>query len=272
MDFTDNYTHKNVQVLYFSKNLPTKEMERQIRSSNMYCDCEESTPCNENPNCNCAKGSGTQYRFDNIHDLQSYQISCTNFKRPTYECNEQCACVNRLCGNKLVQCGPRSDLTVHLCDNPIKGDGLFTDKAIEKHKFVCEYAGELISEKEASMRYKINAQQKRMNYIFCIDEFFGDRNVKTFIDPTFYGNIGRYINHSCEPNCFMVITRISSNLPVLAIYTQRDIKAGEELCYDYGIVDRSDVLDENGQKLDRTKCLCDSENCRGFLPYDTRIM
>ncbi|XP_030755592.1 probable histone-lysine N-methyltransferase set-23 [Sitophilus oryzae] len=268
MDCVDEYSHSSPQVIYFSKSIPTKEVEKKIEYSNVFCQCVGS--CDQNANCACMKQSGTRYSYTDRTELENYVLIYKNINRPTYECNEQCQCKNTLCGNKLIQCGPRTGLIVKICDDSRKGLGVFTEKLVKCGNFICEYAGEIISEVEASMRFKINARVQRMNYIFCVDEYFGDKNIKTFIDPTFYGNIGRYLNHSCDPNCSMVITRINDNIPVVALFACRDIIEGEELSYDYGITDLSSEIED--PETSRTKCLCGSVNCKGFLPYDTRIM
>jgi len=59
--------------------------------------------------------------------------------------------------------------------------------------------------------------------------------------------IARYIAHSCDPNC-----GIQNQFDIVA---KRDIKAGEELKWDYGMSEDSDFL---------MKCLCGSQAlCRG---------
>ncbi|XP_066145114.1 probable histone-lysine N-methyltransferase set-23 [Euwallacea fornicatus] len=266
MDCTDNYFHLIPQIMYFPRSIPTKEVEKSIISSPVFCNCDGTALCYQNKNCNCTKTSGSTYLFSNIKDLESYKLTYENENKPTYECNEQCRCSNHLCGNKLVQCGPRTGLEVKQC-NENKGFGLFTGKPIKNGNFVCEYAGEIISAKEASSRFQINTELKRMNYIFCINEYFGENNLRTFIDPTFYGNIGRYVNHSCEPNCVMISVRVNDNIPVLALFASKDIAIGQELSYNYGMTEMSE-----NRKLDKTKCLCGSTKCTGFLPCDFRIV
>ena len=49
------------------------------------------------------------------------------------------------------------------------------------------------------------------------------------IDPTHKGNLARFINHSCDPNCVTDIVR--GKIWINAI---KNIKKGEELTYDYG--------------------------------------
>lgn len=41
------------------------------------------------------------------------------------------------------------------------------------------------------------------------------RLLQTFIDPSRKGNIGRYLNHSCEPNCHILSVRVDGPVPKL---------------------------------------------------------
>ena len=60
---------------------------------------------------------------------------------------------------------------------------------------------------------------------------------------------GDHINHSCEPNA-----GIAGQVILVAL---RDIRAGEEVCYDYAMTDTSDY--------DEFPCACGSAICRGFV-------
>lgn len=44
--------------------------------------------------------------------------------------------------------------------------------------------------------------------------------------------VGRFVNHSCEPNCEMQKWSVNG-LFRMALFALRDIEAGEELTYDY---------------------------------------
>ena len=46
------------------------------------------------------------------------------------------------------------------------------------------------------------------------------------------GALGRFINHSCEPNCETQKWIVCGELAI-GLFTVRDIKAGEELTFDY---------------------------------------
>ncbi|MGE0828560.1 MAG: SET domain-containing protein [Hyphomonadaceae bacterium] len=94
------------------------------------------------------------------------------------------------------------------------GLGLVANEAIPKGACVIEYWGRQITKEEENT--------SRSKYLFAISD-------KKTIDGQDRKNIARYINHSCRPNCEPEIYR--GRVFILA---KRSIKAGEELCYDYG--------------------------------------
>lgn len=94
------------------------------------------------------------------------------------------------------------------------GLGLFAVEDIPKGKFVIEYFGRELSEAE---QYTSNSK-----YLFEITK-------KRTIDGTIRENTARYINHSCRPNCEVEIKKGR-----VLVFSKKNIKAGEELNYDYG--------------------------------------
>ena len=129
-----------------------------------------------------------------------------------------------------------------------------------KGSFVCEYAGEIISAETAKKRSK----KDKMNYILYVVENFHREKKRIFaIDPTSIGNIGRYINHSCDPNLSKKLVYVDEMYPRVALMAKTDIRPGTELTFDYGSIENRNSLSENGG----TKCLCGSKNCQGFLPF-----
>ena len=170
-----------------------------------------------------------------------------------------CQCEEN-CDNRVVQNGPISDLVVH--DFGSKGLGLICRKPITKGSFVCEYAGELISVRMAKKRSKTD----KMNYIlYVVENFHKDKKRIFAIDPTSIGNVGRYINHSCDPNLSKHLVRVDTVDPRVALMAKNDIDPGAELTFDYGCYD-NDILSTE-KTHPRTKCLCRSKNCRGALPF-----
>lgn len=266
MEFVDDYVHPpNSGLLYFYQNVPTREAEKQYEYNIEGCKCQSECKIKM---CPCISRSGTSYLYEEAKDIQEYIIKEHNVTKPTYECNSNCDCKHIFCGNRLVQYGPRKNLKIKQCDNELKGLGLFTSKTIKKGNFICEYAGEIITDIEAIQRFKQYKEEgKGVNYIFCIKETFGDKTKKTFIDPTKYGNIGRYINHSCDPNCNLFVIRTDSTIPILGIFANRDITENSEITYDYG----ENSVNFDLPKPQLKKCLCDNDRCRKYLPFDSSL-
>src|SRR5438874_10757750 len=94
------------------------------------------------------------------------------------------------------------------------GLGLFATKPIPKGKRIIEYTGPLVSNDEV--------EKSNGKYFFGV-------NKKWSIDGSGRDNIARYANHSCVPNAEAIITRDR-----VWIWSKKNIKAGEEIVYDYG--------------------------------------
>jgi SET domain-containing protein len=94
------------------------------------------------------------------------------------------------------------------------GLGLFAKKDIPKGASI-EYVGEVLP---ASVADALRSPR----YLFEV-------NKKWTINGATRENLARYINHSCAPNC-------ESDVKGKRVFitTLRMIRAGEELCYDYG--------------------------------------
>ena len=97
---------------------------------------------------------------------------------------------------------------------------MYATHAIEEDTRIVSYKGELISQAEAWRREQRYLRRGRI-WLFTIN----DRWAR---DAAVGGNIARYINHACDPNCYTDI--VGRTIWILAA---RRIKAGEELTYDY---------------------------------------
>jgi euchromatic histone-lysine N-methyltransferase len=78
------------------------------------------------------------------------------------------------------------------------------------------------------------------------------------IDARRYGNIARFINHSCEPNLIPVKVYVDHQdlkFPRIAFFAVRDIEANEELAFDYG--DKFWII-----KYKSFTCSCQSPKCK----------
>ncbi|XP_072203264.1 histone-lysine N-methyltransferase SETMAR [Excalfactoria chinensis] len=190
---------------------------------------------------------------------------------PLFECNSMCRC-GEGCENRVVQRGLQVRLEVFKTAK--KGWGVRALEAITKGRFVCEYAGEVLGFAEARRRILSQTAQDP-NYIIAVREHLHSGQVmETFVDPTYIGNVGRFLNHSCEPNLVMVPVRVDSMVPRLALFAAIDIAAGEELCYDYSGRFRNLTLTEGEQQASeegnvlRKPCFCGAQTCAAFLPWD----
>lgn len=78
-------------------------------------------------------------------------------------------------------------------------------------------------------------------------------DVDCVIDASDAGNVSRYINHSCDPNCELQRWQVGSEIRI-GIFAKRLIPAGEEITYDYKLSAKSAF-----------KCNCGTPSCRGTL-------
>ncbi|KAJ3786070.1 hypothetical protein GGU10DRAFT_267972 [Lentinula aff. detonsa] len=132
--------------------------------------------------------------------------------------------------------------------SPIHDWGLYAMERISRGEMVIEYVGEVIRAQVAEKREKAYERQGiGSSYLFRIDE-------DLVVDATKKGNLGRLINHSCDPNCTAKIITISGEKKIV-IYAKQDIELGDEITYDYHFPFEQDKI----------PCLCGSAKCRGFL-------
>jgi len=132
----------------------------------------------------------------------------------------------------------------------IQGLGAFAAARIAKGTRIIEYTGERITPAEADRRYNDDASEHPHVLLFSVDS-------KTVIDAAVGGNEARFINHSCEPNCAAVTDKRRIFIEAL-----RDIRAGEELLYDYNLTRESDDDEALEQ---RYVCRCGAPSCRGTM-------
>ena len=78
--------------------------------------------------------------------------------------------------------------------SPLHGYGVFAAEPINKNRRIIDYAGELIRNADSA------AREARYLEEGCIWVFRVNRRWSR--DAAFGGNIARFINHSCTPNCW----------------------------------------------------------------------
>lgn len=253
--FKDDYEHVSENVEYILENiLQDDDHSEEFEALQEKFHCTLLTSCECEKCCDkCAHGEN--YKLESDRLVLKEGRRCADL---IYECNESCKC--KTCFNKLVQYGPREDLRI--VSSAAKGFGLVATSQISKGSFICEYVGELLTRSEALRRDGENQINDKMNFIFCLNEISSSNGsaTQTFVDPSLKGNIGRYINHSCEANCDIISARVDSVIPKIAIFANRDIQPLTEISFNYG----SDGREAKGET--RKKCFCKSINCRLYLP------
>jgi len=230
-----------LDYVYVKHNVTTTSVpvDRNI-STLQHCKCSDN--CSTEETCNCSDLSVKSW-----YDLQGRLKEGFDFREPPmiFECNDMCRCNVSSCHNRVIQHGISVRLQVFRAFG--MGWGVRPLAPIPKGTFVCEYVGELISDSEAETRED--------SYLFDLDNKDGD----TFcIDANNYGNIARFINHSCTPNLTPVKVFASHQdlrFPHIALFANRDIKKGEELGFDYG--EKFWVI-----KHKFFTCHCASDRCR----------
>ncbi|MCO5564344.1 hypothetical protein L7F22_018004 [Adiantum nelumboides] len=176
-----------------------------------------------------------------------------------YECNSICHC-HESCHNRVLQKGVQVKLEVYKTRH--KGWAVRAAQHIPRGTFVCEYIGEVLDDCEANKRGE-RYDKEGCSYLYDIDAHIdiGRRGrPKPFvIDATKYGNVARFINHSCSPNLVnyqVLVESMDCQLAHIGLYATRDINTGEELAYDY----RYKLLPGKG-----CPCHCGASECRGRL-------
>lgn len=139
----------------------------------------------------------------------------------------------------------------------IHGNGVFAAADIPAGTRLVEYKGLRRTHDEADALYG-DSLDTGHTFLFTLnDDYLIDANVD--------GNVARWINHSCAPNCQAVLEEDPKGDPQrdrVFIESLRDIKAGEELTYNYGI--RLSV--PHTAKLKKQwACRCGATECTGTM-------
>jgi len=170
------------------------------------------------------------------------RIECVDSKA-----GSNCNCSQNKCKNRQFQTPDQKKL--HPVETPGIGWGLEIDEDVSEGDFVIEYMGEVVSAAEARRRQQQSLKSKE-RHVFQMD-VGGDR----IIDARYKGNLARFINHSCDPNCVLHKWNVGG-ITRIGIFALRSIRAGEELSFDYSFQKSTELTFD---------CLCGAANCRGTL-------
>lgn len=144
------------------------------------------------------------------------------------------------CQNVALQRGVTKSVLLGESQIDDCGYGLFTAEDIAQDEFVIEYLGELISHDEGvrreARRGDVFDEKSHSSYLFTLLDYEG-----IWVDAAIYGNLSRYINHASEAdkvgrkrvNIIPQILFVNGDFRI-KFKALRDIKAGEELFFNYG--------------------------------------
>ncbi|GAD97928.1 SET and WW domain protein [Paecilomyces variotii No. 5] len=183
-----------------------------------------------------------------------------------HACGEDSDCINRATKMECVgDCGCGSDCQnqrfqrkeyakVAVIKTDKKGFGLRAEMDLRPHQFIFEYVGEVINEAHFRRRMRQYDEEGIKHF------YFMSLSKGEFVDATKRGNLGRFCNHSCNPNCYVDKWVVGEKLR-MGIFAERHIKEGEELVFNYNV-------DRYG--ADPQPCYCGEPNCTGFIGGKTQ--
>ncbi|KAI1789708.1 hypothetical protein LXA43DRAFT_892413 [Ganoderma leucocontextum] len=143
---------------------------------------------------------------------------------------------------------------IEIVKTEMKGFGLRAAADLPKDTFIYEYVGDVVSNPSFVKRMRQYAEEGIRHFYFMMlqkDEF---------IDATKRGGIGRFANHSCNPNCYVAKWTVGNHVR-MGIFANRPIKKHEELTFNYNV-------DRYGH--DAQPCYCGEPNCVGFIGGKTQ--
>jgi histone-lysine N-methyltransferase SETD2 len=114
---------------------------------------------------------------------------------------------------------------------------------------IYEYVGEVVGEQQFRKRMRQYDEEGIKHF------YFMSLNKGEFVDATKRGNLGRFCNHSCNPNCYVDKWVVGEKLR-MGIFAERAVQAGEELVFNYNV-------DRYG--ADPQPCYCGEPMCTGFI-------
>ncbi|KAF7824801.1 histone-lysine N-methyltransferase, H3 lysine-9 specific SUVH1-like [Senna tora] len=226
-------------------------------------------------NCSCIQRNEGDFPYTG-HGL------LVSRKPLVHECGPTCHCFPN-CKNRASQTGLKHHMEVFKTRD--RGWGLRSLDPLRAGTFICEFAGEVIDKGKFNENGGIGFKD---DYVFdttriydpfkwnyeprLLEEVSSNDTSEDYDIPSpiiisakNFGNVARFMNHSCSPNVFwqpVVYEENNQSFLHIAFFSLRHIPPMTELTYDYGIT-RSDHTEGSSMPKGRKKCLCGSSKCRG---------
>ncbi|KAK9907625.1 hypothetical protein WJX75_007200 [Coccomyxa subellipsoidea] len=165
---------------------------------------------------------------------------------------KQCPCGEH-CSNRPFHLLPVPKTELFLTDN--RGWGVKAAEQIPRGTFIVEYAGEVIEDHECRRRMA-QAKENGQQHFYMMELAPG-----LIIDARNKGNMARFINSSCSPNCESQKWHDAATGEIrIGIFAADDIEPGTELAYDYQFQHAGLAQDAGAYR-----CMCGAPNCRGTM-------
>lgn len=132
------------------------------------------------------------------------------------ECDKALCPAGAACQNQKIRNREGIELKVVKTSN--RGFGAVAVKDVPEGTFVIEYVGELIDSAEFNKRMQEKLRNKEKEFYFLTVE------ADLYVDAEPAGNLARFINHSCDPNCISLKVKVDGNTRI-GIFTKQAIKA-----------------------------------------------
>ncbi|KAE9622102.1 putative histone-lysine N-methyltransferase chromatin remodeling SET family [Lupinus albus] len=237
------------------------------------CDC--TSGCTDSEKCACAVKNGGKIPFNHNKAIVEAKP-----KSIVYECGPHCRCPPT-CHNRVSQHGVKFQFEIF--KTKTKGWGVRSLNTIPSGSFICEYTGKLLEDAEAEKNIG------KDEYLFDIGNNYVDSSLceellkimpdagdssssQVFEDGGFtinaanYGNVGRFINHSCSPNLFtqnVLYDHDDKKIPHIMLFADMNIPRMQELAYHYNYkIDQ--VFDSDGN-IKKKNCFCGALECTGRM-------
>lgn len=233
------------------------------------CNCVNG--CSDSDACACAVRNGGELPYNSKGDI-------VEAKPLIYECGPSCKCPPS-CHNRASQRGIKFPLEVFKTET--MGWGVRSRTFIPSGSFICEYVGEMLEDEEAQNRttdeylfaignnYYDEALWEGLSSVPCLQKSASSETEEDggfTLDASRYGNVGKFINHSCTPNLYaqnLLYDHGDKRMPHVCFFACEDIPPLQELTYHYNyIID--DVYDSDGN-IRKKDCYCGSIDCTGRL-------
>ncbi len=139
----------------------------------------------------------------------------------------------------------------------IHGTGVFASMPIAKGERIIEYTGRIRTHAQVD-RGSAGSAESGHTFLFTLND-------KYVIDGTIEGNVARWINHSCAPNCEAVLEEDADGNKRgdrVFIEARKSIKPGDELSYNYGIT----LGEPHTARMKKIwECRCGAKKCTGTM-------